>query len=88
MMCGGFTNEQPMDAEIMARVNAMRPQIEARAGMKYAIFVPVSYASQMVAGINYRVRVAVDGGHNLFVTLFEDLPCNGGNCSITAVDHA
>ena len=82
-MMGGYGPENPIDAKVMSIACSMKPQIEAQLGRQFSIFVPVSYSSQLVAGLNYKIRVAVDGGQNVYVTVYEELPCNGSALSLT-----
>ena len=82
-MLGGFTNEQPLDAETSAIIYGQKAQIEARLGTHFNIFVPVSFQSQVVAGINYTFRVAVDNGKNVVCKIFQALPHEGGAISVT-----
>jgi len=88
MSSGGFTGEKPMDKDTMDMVMAQKAHIESKAGKSYSIFVPVSYTTQVVAGINYKVRVAVNDGKNIIVTIFQDLPHNGGAITISDVKHS
>ena len=81
--CGGFTNEQPMDADMHTLIMAQKGAIEAKLGKGFTIFVPVSYQSQVVAGLNHKVRIAVNGGQSIYADLYEALPCAGGSVSVT-----
>ena len=81
-MEGGFGPENPLDAEASQVIYGQKAQLEARLGTHFNIFVPVSYSSQVVAGINYRFRVAVDNGKTVYATIFQDLPHNGGAVTI------
>ena len=83
IMSGGYTSENPMDEEVRSLVMSQKYQIEAQVGKSFSIFVPVSYQTQVVAGINYRVRIAVDGGKNVYTTIYQALPCAGGSLSVS-----
>ena len=87
-MGGEFGPEQPLDPEINSLVLSQKSQIEAKLGAHFNIFVPISYQAQAVAGMNYNVKIAVDNGRSIFVTIFEDLPCNGGEVSITEANFS
>ena len=43
---------------------------------------------QLVAGLNYKIRIAVDGGQSIYAVIYEELPCAGSNRSLTQVLHA
>ena len=87
-MLGGFSSEQPMDMEVTNMVMTLRPQIQAKLMCTYNIFVPVSFRSQLVAGMRYQVRIAVDDGKNIFVLIDQALPCAGGECTVTEAQLA
>eukprot|EP00667_Euglena_gracilis_P029981 EG_transcript_40629 len=51
----------------------------------FAKFEPVSYATQVVAGTNYFVKVAINEGKYAHVRIFHPLPCNGGQAEVHSV---
>eukprot|EP00696_Hemimastix_kukwesjijk_P014533 gnl/Hemi2/28549_TR9459_c0_g1_i1.p2 gnl/Hemi2/28549_TR9459_c0_g1~~gnl/Hemi2/28549_TR9459_c0_g1_i1.p2 ORF type:complete len:125 (-),score=49.91 gnl/Hemi2/28549_TR9459_c0_g1_i1:262-591(-) len=65
MRCGGVSNEKPMVADIEAYATQVRPKVEAKLGSAQAIYEPVSYTSQVVAGAKYGIKVRV--GENKFI---------------------
>eukprot|EP01111_Echinosteliopsis_oligospora_P015105 TRINITY_DN585_c0_g1_i1.p1 TRINITY_DN585_c0_g1~~TRINITY_DN585_c0_g1_i1.p1 ORF type:complete len:115 (-),score=23.47 TRINITY_DN585_c0_g1_i1:98-442(-) len=62
---GGVGEERPITPEVLKIVREVEP--EARTRATFAQFVPISYASQVVAGVNYFVKV--DAGNGQFVHL-------------------
>ena len=82
-MQGGYGAENPMDADVQTMTMQLKPQIEAKMGKAFPVFVPISYKTQVVAGINYQVRIGVADGKSLCVIINEQLPCAGGAKSLT-----
>ena len=81
---GGFTPERPADAEIQVIANSIKGDVEAQLLTTYTKFFVVSYSSQVVAGIKYRMKIEVDDGL-ILVEAFESLPYAGGLASLTSV---
>lgn len=76
-MCGGFTQNKPMDDEVKAIANEMKPKVETAMNKTFGVYEPVCYKTQVVAGVNYSIKVKVDGGKYLHMKIFKPLPCNG-----------
>ena len=74
-ICGGHSEEGPIDPEMQALAVSMKAEIEAKVGKSFTVFAPVSYTSQVVAGMNYRVRISVDEGKTIIATIYKPLPC-------------
>eukprot|EP01022_Parablepharisma_sp_SALTPOND_P029512 TRINITY_DN737_c0_g1_i2.p1 TRINITY_DN737_c0_g1~~TRINITY_DN737_c0_g1_i2.p1 ORF type:complete len:325 (-),score=14.28 TRINITY_DN737_c0_g1_i2:181-1071(-) len=85
LITGAYGDYRKMDKEVEDMVVSLRPGIEEACGLNHVIFVPVSYRTQVVAGINYMVRIATEGITNLSVTIFKELPCHGGKYYLTGV---
>ena len=77
MMCGGFTGEKPMDDETKQMVMNLQGQILQRCASNAIItFEPVSYKTQVVAGLNYKIRVKIAPNKFIFVTVYQNLQGN------------
>eukprot|EP00658_Telonema_sp_P-2_P001862 TRINITY_DN10690_c0_g1_i1.p1 TRINITY_DN10690_c0_g1~~TRINITY_DN10690_c0_g1_i1.p1 ORF type:complete len:152 (+),score=38.33 TRINITY_DN10690_c0_g1_i1:163-618(+) len=82
-LMGGFTDSKPADQavkELLAKtegwqdkaLSAVQASGENRASLgEYEI---CSYKTQVVAGTNYEVRIALDGGKTMEVLVFQPLP--------------
>ena len=81
--CGGYTNERPMDEETRSMIVSQKVKIESSLNTKFSTFNPISYQTQVVAGINYKTRIEVGGGRTISVVLFKALPCYGGNVEVS-----
>jgi hypothetical protein len=59
--------------------------IGAALGKPVAALVVQAYRTQVVAGLNYRVQAALDGGEAVIVTAFKPLPHTGAPLEVKAV---
>ncbi len=83
MKAGGYTPEKQITPEVYEIANKMRTQIQAKMMFHFEVYVPVSYQTQVVAGTNYRIRIATEDGKSIIATVYEALPCAGGALSLT-----
>eukprot|EP00668_Euglena_longa_P039035 GGOE01050203.1.p3 GENE.GGOE01050203.1~~GGOE01050203.1.p3 ORF type:complete len:118 (+),score=26.16 GGOE01050203.1:180-533(+) len=51
----------------------------------FVTFEPISFATQVVAGTNYLVKVAISEGKYAHIRIFRPLPCNGGEPEVHGV---
>ena len=87
-MMGGYYKENPMDNEVRSKVTKFKSEVESRLGKHFSKFEPLSYSTQVVAGKNYKVRIAVDEGKTILVTFNEALPSAGGQQSLSEATYA
>lgn len=73
-MCGAPSATQPATAETQEIADKVKSQLEEKENQKFAVFKAVSFRQQVVAGINFFIKV--DVGDNKFVHLkvFKALP--------------
>ncbi|XP_006730931.1 cystatin-B-like [Leptonychotes weddellii] len=74
MMCGVPTASQPATAETQAIADQVKPQLEEQENKKYATFKAVEFRSQVVAGMNYFIKVQVDDDEFVHLRVFRSLP--------------
>ncbi|XP_021534816.1 cystatin-B [Neomonachus schauinslandi] len=74
MMCGAPTASQPATAETQAIADQVKPQLEEQENKKYATFKAVEFRSQVVAGMNYFIKVQVDNDEFVHLRVFRSLP--------------
>ena len=87
MMPGGFgANKQP-DEETTAFFNSVRPAVEQQTGQSFSDWQIVHYQSQVVAGTNFWVKIAVGAGDKDFihVKIFRPLPHTGDPAEVKEV---
>ena len=76
MMCGGFGNSRPADDKVKALALEMKPKVEQALGTTYTQFEAVQYTTQVVAGVNYKIKVKVGDEDYVHIKVFVPLPCN------------
>eukprot|EP01029_Cantina_marsupialis_P010355 TRINITY_DN235717_c0_g1_i1.p1 TRINITY_DN235717_c0_g1~~TRINITY_DN235717_c0_g1_i1.p1 ORF type:complete len:144 (-),score=40.37 TRINITY_DN235717_c0_g1_i1:102-533(-) len=75
IFCGGFrpptSNITP---EILSLVKRIQPQVQKRVNRNFVTFQPVLWSSQVVAGVNYMVKVRVGYNEYVHIEIFSPLP--------------
>lgn len=74
MMTGGLSDPKPATPEIQHLVDQVKPQLESRENKTYGIFTAILYRSQVVAGVNYFVKVQNGENDYVHLRIFEALP--------------
>ncbi|XP_047424811.1 cystatin-A-like [Mugil cephalus] len=87
VICGGWSDTKPATEEIQRICDEVKGQVEERTNTKYGIFRALHYRSQVVAGMNYVIKIHAGGFTYLHVMVFEALPCYGGEKSVTGVQQ-
>jgi hypothetical protein len=88
MMCGGYsTNKHDDDGSVLALVQNHKNDLQTKLGKQVNDLEVKCYASQVVAGTNYRVHLLVNGETEVEVVIFRPLPCNGNVTQLTAFKH-
>lgn len=65
-MVGGLREEKAADEEVRNLVSKMKSQVEKLSNKTYKSLEPISYRTQVVAGMNYFIKVS-DGGSVAFL---------------------
>ncbi|KAL2805009.1 cystatin-A [Daubentonia madagascariensis] len=74
MIPGGLTDAKPATPEIQEIANKVKSQLEEKTNETYEEFEAIEYKTQVVAGINYYIKVQVDGNHYVHIKVFQSLP--------------
>ncbi|KAM4044436.1 leukocyte cysteine proteinase inhibitor 1-like [Anomaloglossus baeobatrachus] len=77
IMAGGFGEQKPATAEVQDACDKVKPQFVKETGANAAKFKALFYKSQVVAGINYLVKVDT-GCHFYHLKIYVPLPHTGG----------
>ncbi|KAF7229259.1 cystatin-A1-like [Nothobranchius furzeri] len=72
VMTGGWSGPQPADQDIKVITSWMKNISEAATQKKYEIFEAVEFWSQVVAGVNYRIKVHVGGNHFILLKIWQE----------------
>ncbi len=70
---GGWSDEKAVDENVVKLVNSLKADIETEVGQTFSMFTPILFRSQVVAGINYKVKIAVDNSEYVHVSIFVPL---------------
>ncbi|XP_054479291.1 cystatin-A1-like [Anoplopoma fimbria] len=85
-MLGGWTETKATD-EIQKISNQVKDQVERFTGKNYREFEAVEYRSQLVAGLNFLIKVHVGAEDYIHLRVFQALPCNGGEVVLRGVEQ-
>ncbi|KAM9173552.1 cystatin-B-like [Pangshura tecta] len=72
--CGGLSDAQPATPEAQQVADEVKLQVEEKEGKKFEVFTAVEFKTQMVAGINYFIKVHVGNEEFLHLRVFKSLP--------------
>ncbi|XP_038242651.1 cystatin-B-like isoform X2 [Dermochelys coriacea] len=82
MLCGGLAGAQPATAETQQMVDEVKLQVEEKEGKKFEVFTAVEFKTQLVAGINYFIKVHVGNEEFLHLRVFKSLPHENKSLSL------
>ncbi|CAM2097295.1 cystatin-B-like isoform X2 [Lepidochelys kempii] len=74
MQCGGLTGVRPATPETQQILDEVKLQVEEKEGKKFEVFTAVEFKTQLVAGINYFIKVHVGNEEFLHLRVFKSLP--------------
>ncbi|XP_005434391.1 cystatin-A [Falco biarmicus] len=74
MMPGGLSEAKPATPEVQHIVNQVKLQFESRVNRTCGIFKAIVYKTQVVAGINYFIKVQVSDNEYVHLRVFQSLP--------------
>ena len=77
-LCGGLGSEKPADDTVHSIVKQVKTQVEGALGKTLEQFKPISYKTQVVAGVNYfvKVRTGTNETDHLILRIYKDLQGN------------
>ncbi|KAM3836452.1 leukocyte cysteine proteinase inhibitor 1-like [Vipera latastei] len=86
MSAGGLSPPEPATPEIQGIANQVKVQLEEETNKSFAIYKAILYSVQVVAGMNYFVKMRCGDKENDYVHLriFEALPVNGGQIELSS----
>ncbi|XP_034371301.1 cystatin-A-like [Arvicanthis niloticus] len=73
MIPGGLSEARSATPEVQEIADQVKPQLEEETNEKYEQFKAVEYKTQVVAGINYFIKINVGGGRFTHIKVFKDL---------------
>ncbi|CAH6792308.1 cystatin-A [Phodopus roborovskii] len=84
MIPGGLTEARPATPEVQEVADQVRAQLEEKTNEKYEKFEAVEYKTQVVAGVNYFIKVDVGNGQYVHLKIFKGLPGQNEDLELTA----
>ncbi|XP_067402452.1 stefin-C-like isoform X3 [Emydura macquarii macquarii] len=75
-MSGDFSETKPATPEIQEIADQVKSELEEKENKTYPVFVAIEYRSQVVAGMNYLIKVSICNSTDECVHLkvFQSLP--------------
>ncbi|KYO18431.1 cystatin-B [Alligator mississippiensis] len=74
MLCGGLGVAKPATADTQCIVEEVKSQVEEKEGKNFDVFAAVEFKTQVVAGMNYFIKVHVGNDEFLHLRVFKSLP--------------
>ncbi|XP_076975144.1 cystatin-B [Tamandua tetradactyla] len=74
MMCGASSASQPATAETQQIADQVKAQLEEKENKKFPVFSAVEFKHQVVAGMNFFIKVHVGDDHFVHLRVFQSLP--------------
>ncbi|KAM6223954.1 cystatin-A [Rhynchocyon petersi] len=87
MMPGGLSEAKPATPEIQKIADEVKPQLEEQTNETYEEFTALEYKSQVVAGVNYLIKVEVNKDECIHIKVFRSLPGQNQNQSLTLTGY-
>ncbi|KAF7238113.1 Cystatin-B [Varanus komodoensis] len=84
MKCGGTSDAKPATAETQQIVQEVKPQVEEKEGKRFEVFDAVEFKTQVVAGMNYFIKVHVGNAEYIHVRIFKSLPHENKPLALTS----
>ncbi|XP_051552402.1 cystatin-A5-like [Myxocyprinus asiaticus] len=85
---GGWSPVEPATPEVQQICDKVKPQVEVLVpGADVNVFSAVSFAYQIVAGMNYVIKVDVDGNVCVHVMVSAALPCFGEELKVLRIQY-
>ncbi|XP_022600107.1 leukocyte cysteine proteinase inhibitor 1-like [Seriola dumerili] len=81
-MTGQFSETKNATKEIQVICDQVKHKVE-----KYPEFIAVKYREQIVAGQNFIIKVHVGGVNYIHLSVFQALPCDGGQVVLRGVQE-
>lgn len=73
-MLGGYGSAKDADTEVKTLATSLKGACETKCGKTFSKFDAVKYTSQVVAGMNYKIKVDVGDGKYVHIKVYQPLP--------------
>ncbi|XP_030613140.1 cystatin-A [Archocentrus centrarchus] len=86
-IAGGYMEAREASKEIQQICDKVKCDVERKTNKMYGVFKAVQYRSQVVAGVNYLIKVHVGGHSYLHLKVWKKLPSYGGEVVLFNVEQ-
>ena len=87
MLCGGVTpGLKPITPEVQAIANKHKAHAEEQLGKHFSTWNAVGFSTQVVAGINYWIKIQVGDNQYVHIKVYQPLPHTGLESSLTKAE--
>jgi len=87
-MLGAYSSTQEVTADIQELAEAVKAEIQSKCNNKtFSTFEVVKFSKQVVAGMNYKLKIKVEDDKYIHAVVFKGLPHTGGALSVTSVEE-
>ncbi|KAK5897862.1 hypothetical protein CgunFtcFv8_015328 [Champsocephalus gunnari] len=83
--CGGWSGTEDATEETQKICEAVKDQVEKETNQKYVVYKAVKYRLQVVAGLKLTIKVFAGEEDYIHLSVFQQLPCNGGKVELVNV---
>ena len=87
MQAGGYSTEQEVTVDIQEPAEAAKAEIESKSNRAFPTFEVVKFSKQVVAGMNYKLKIKVGVDKYIHAVVFKGLPHTGGALSVTSIEE-
>uniref|UniRef100_A0A2C9KTU7 Cystatin domain-containing protein n=1 Tax=Biomphalaria glabrata TaxID=6526 RepID=A0A2C9KTU7_BIOGL len=71
---GGLSELKDADEEVRNLIKQVRDDLESRVGTTFTIYEAVSFKTQVVAGLNFFIKIQIEVDIYIHVRIFRPLP--------------
>ncbi len=86
MLAGGFGQAHNADNDVQNIINQVRNEVESQIG-NAGEYQAVVYTKQVVAGMNYKVKVRISGEEYIHIKVYVPLPHTGNPPSLSQLER-
>jgi len=87
MQVGAYSSTQEVTADIQELAEAVKAEIQSKCNRAFPTFEVVKFSKQVVAGMNYKLKIKVGEDKYIHAVVFKGLPHTGGALSVTSIEE-
>ncbi|XP_073473561.1 cystatin-A-like [Aquarana catesbeiana] len=82
--CGGLGEVKPSNQAVQVICDLFKAEIEQKSGKNFVTYEAVEYKTQLVAGVNFFVKIHVGAEQYIHLRIYWELPFEEDGISLTA----